>query len=201
MFITFEGGEGSGKSTHAQALAKHLEGLGKKVVLTREPGGTSRGELFREILLAKGAPMATYTELFLFSAARAEHVEQVILPALQAGKWVISDRYVDSTTAYQVGGRKLPEDVVRFINMVSSCGVVPDLTFLLDLPVEEGLGRVKATRHETTKFEDEKYDFHKRVKEKFMEIAHFNPDRVKIIDASLTIQQVQEQIKSLVGGI
>ncbi|MCX5751593.1 MAG: dTMP kinase [Candidatus Saganbacteria bacterium] len=190
MFITLEGGEGCGKSTQAKALAEHLLSLGKKVVLTREPGGTSRGEMLRQILLAKGEPMATYTELFLFSAARAEHVEQVILPALKSGAWVISDRYVDSTTAYQIGGRGLPEDVVHFINMVSS---------LLDCPVEEGLKRIRATRTEWTKFEDEKIDFHNKVRSKFLEIAKGEPHRIKIIDSSLPIREVEFQIRRIVG--
>jgi dTMP kinase len=194
MLITFEGGEGCGKSTHARELADFLKSRGIEVVLTREPGGTKRGEVLRQVLLDQKEKMATYTELFLFSAARAELVEQVIVPALNGGKWVIADRYVDSTTAYQMGGRNLPEDVVRFFNMISSRGVMPELTFLLDVGIEEGLRRVREGRKELTKFEREDLEFHQRVRGKFLALAAADPKRVKVIDSSLEIEKVNGQI-------
>ena len=200
MFITFEGGEGCGKSTQAKLLAEYLKEKGLEVIHTREPGGTKRGEILREVLLDKSDNMATFTELFLFSAARSEHVEKVILPALKAGKWVISDRYIDSTTAYQIAGRGLPEDVVRFVNMVSSEGVVPDLTLLLDLDVTEGLRRVKENRDEITKFEAEDLKFHQKVREKFLEVGRNDPQRIKIINAALDIDKIAKEIENVVKG-
>ena len=141
VFITFEGTEGCGKSTHAKLLRSYFKSLGKKVVATLEPGSTRIGKEIRKILLGTEETLAKNAELFLFACDRSQHVEQIILPALSDGAIVICDRFTDSTLAYQVGGRKLPEELVRYINAVSSNGLVPDLTFLLDVSPMVGLPR------------------------------------------------------------
>lgn len=191
MFITFEGGEGSGKSTHIRLLKKYLASKGKKALVTLEPGGTPFGKTLREILLSKKIPKIS--ELMLFVADRVDHVEKVIRPALRKGYIVLCDRYIDSTAAYQLGGRGLPEDLVNYLNKISSCGVVPDLTFLLDLPVEKGLGRALVK----TKFEKEKLSFHRAIRKQFLKIAGSNRSRVKIINAEKTISDVQEEIREI----
>jgi dTMP kinase len=194
IFITFEGGEGCGKSTHAKLLMDHLVSSGSEVVLTREPGGTSIGATIREILAYGSEPPSNLTELLLFAADRSEHIEKVILPALKAGKIIISDRFIDSTIAYQIAGRALPEDLVRYLNTVSSKGVYPDLTILLDLPVEEGQKRAKLQNRVFDRFESENIEFHKRIREKYLEIAKESPKRIKVINSLRKTSEVQEQI-------
>jgi len=194
MFITFEGGEGCGKSTHAKLLKEYLESRGRQVVLTKEPGGTSFGQTLRRILLKGEFPLEVQTEIFLFAADRIEHVEKVIRPALSEGKVVISDRFLDSTLAYQLGGRGLPEDLVRYLNWISCRGLIPDLTFLLDVKVEEGLRRAKG-RGEADRFEAEILAFHEGVREKYLEIARDNPERVKVIETFKNVEEVQEEIR------
>lgn len=201
--ITFEGGEGCGKSTHAKLLEKYLKGLGKKVVLTLEPGATKTGREIRKILLNTEEALSQNTELFLFAADRAQHVENVIIPALQNGSIVICDRFIDSTIAYQLGGRKLKEELVRYITFISSNGLIPDLTLLLDVSPEVGLPRAisasnveKGRIKKVDRFEKEKLDFHNDVRQMYLEIAKNNPDRVKILDTEKQDQHtVHEQIK------
>lgn len=192
MFITFEGGEGSGKSTHARLLAEHL-----LATLTHEPGATAVGKLIREALLNRETGLEALSEIFLFAADRVEHMEKIILPALNAKKIVISDRFIDSTIAYQLGGRGLPEDLVRYINWVSCRGVIPDLTFYLDVPVKEGLARAKE-RGAADRFEGEILAFHERVRDKYLEIARDNPERVKVIESVGSIEDVQTQIRKYI---
>lgn len=195
MFITFEGGEGSGKSTHARLLAEHLS-----AVLTHEPGATAVGKLIREALLNPESGLEALSEIFLFAADRVEHMEKIILPALNSKKIVISDRFLDSTIAYQLAGRGLPEDLVRYINWVSCRGRIPDLTFYLDVPVKEGLLRAKE-RGAADRFEAEILAFHERVRDKYLEIARDNPERVKVIESVGSIEEVQEKIRKLVPAI
>ena len=146
-FITFEGGEGSGKSTHAAALAKRLEKLGIAVVLTREPGGSAGAEIIRHILLSGIAkPLGAETEAILFAAARDDHVRNTILPALKAGKWVISDRFIDSTRVYQGALGKVDAKLIRSLERVTVGAAMPDLTFILDVPAKVGLARAKRRR-------------------------------------------------------
>jgi dTMP kinase len=194
MFITFEGGEGCGKSTHAKMLKEFLEASQKEVLLTKEPGGSAFGIKIRELLLNNEESPEPLSEIFLFAADRVEHVEKVIKPALSAGKIVICDRYVDSTIAYQLWGRRLPEDLVRYVNWVSSRGLMPDLTFLLDVKIEEGLKRVKA-RGDENRFEKEILAFHERVREKYLEIARNDPKRVKVIETYKSVEEVQAEIR------
>jgi dTMP kinase len=200
MFITFEGPEGCGKSTHSTRLKSYLEGKGERVLLTREPGGTQVGKHIRDLLLDPASILDDTTEIYLFAADRSEHVSKIILPALKEGKTVISDRYVDSTIAYQIGGRKLPEDLVRYLNMISSKGTMPDLTILLDVSPEIGLKRATQNR-QADRFEQEIVDFHRRVREKYLAIAQANPDRIKIIRTDdKNIDQVQTLVRELVDA-
>jgi dTMP kinase len=198
MFITLEGPEGSGKSTHAQRLKSFLEEKGERVVLTHEPGGTQIGKKVREMLLHSKINFEQTTEIFMFAADRAEHVSKLILPALKEGKVVISDRFSDSTIAYQAGGRGLPEDFVRYLNMVSSDGLIPDLTILLDVPPETGIKRA-TQKSKADRFEKEKIGFHEKVRSKYLQIAKEDPGRIKVIKTDKRdIEDIQREIRKLV---
>ncbi len=196
LFVTFEGTEGCGKSTHAELLKQYIESKGLEVLLTLEPGGTHVGKNIRNILLDKNVALDKYTELLLFGADRVEHVASVVKPALAEGKIVICDRYIDSTTAYQIGGRGLPEKRVKFINDLTSLGIVPDLTIILDVPVDIGLKRVMEAAKD--RFEKEPKDFHERVRERFLETSKAEPNRVKVIESKESIDSVQEKIRKIV---
>ena len=200
MFITFEGPEGCGKSTHSKKLKSYLEGKGHKVLLTLEPGGTQVGKHIRDILLDPQSVLDETTEVYLFAADRSEHVSKIILPALKDGKIVISDRFVDSTLAYQIGGRGLPEDLVRYVNMISSKGLIPDLTLLLDVSPEIGLKRATQVGS-LDRFEKEKIQFHKKVREKYLEIAKNDVKRIKIVKTdNKEIEEIQEEVRKLVDA-
>ncbi|MEA3409115.1 MAG: dTMP kinase, partial [Candidatus Eisenbacteria bacterium] len=180
LFITFEGVEGCGKSTQATALLERLRADGVPATLSREPGGTPVGERCREILLDIGhTGMAAATELFLYLASRAEHVSQVIIPKLEAGEVVISDRFSDASVAYQGGGRGLGPETVEALNQVATKGVKPDVTFLMDLDPEEGLDRLIRGRgeHARDRIESEVLDFHRRVREVYLESSRREPAR------------------------
>ncbi|HEY5625592.1 MAG TPA: dTMP kinase [Dehalococcoidia bacterium] len=197
-FITFEGGEGSGKSTIAERSAARLRELGHDVLLTREPEGTDLGRhmwaFFRE-LAATGKTMTAEAELFLFSAARAEHVRTIIAPALESGRIVICDRFADSTTAYQGSGRGVATSTVEAANNAATGGLSPDLTLVLDVPVEEGLRRARALEANDAKRTDsigsESLAFHERVREGFLAIAKAHPGRVTVVDASGPLEDVE----------
>lgn len=198
MFITFEGPEGCGKSTHTKKLKSYLESKGHRVLLTLEPGGTQVGKHIRNLLLDPKSVLDETTEVHLFAADRSEHVVKIIKPALAEGKIVISDRFTDSTLAYQIGGRDLPEDLVRYINMISSKGLIPDLTILLDVSPEVGIKRAKQVS-EADRFEQEKLKFHENVRKKYLEIAKNEPDRVKVIYTdNQGIDEIQEQIRKII---
>lgn len=200
MFITFEGPEGCGKSTHSTRLKPYLESLGRQVLLTREPGGTQVGKQIRTLLLDPDSVLDETTEVYLFAADRSEHVSKIIAPALREGKVVISDRFTDSTIAYQIGGRGLPEDLVRYLNMVSSKGVQPDLTILLDVSPEIGLKRATQARG-ADRFEQEVLDFHQRVRDKYLEIAGADPARVKVIRTdNQGIDHIQSKIREIIDA-
>jgi dTMP kinase len=192
LFVTLEGGEGSGKSTQARLLAERLREAGLEVCLTQEPAGASLGALLKSLLerraAGEGPPITAQAELFLFAAARADHVRTVIRPALDAGTIVVCDRFADSTLAYQGYGRGLPLDDVRKASEIATGGLAPDLTLLLDLPPEVGLARADATHDAGEKQRDalgeETLDFHRRVRKGFLEIALAEPERVVVIDAT-----------------
>ena len=194
MFITFEGIEGSGKTTQQAAVARYLVASGYEVVQTREPGGTLFGQHIRQWLLDPNHSFAhMYTEVLLFYADRLEHVQSVILPALQAKKVVLCDRYIDSTIAYQVGGRQIPIALIDQLNQWVNCE--PDLTILLDLDPKEGISRAK-NRASLDRFEQESLAFHTRVRDRYNAIAVEHCARVKSIDVSQkSPQAVFEEIK------
>ena len=202
-FITFEGGDGTGKSTQLKSLADHLTERGRSHLLTREPGATSLGKFIRRMLLEVGnEPISSPTELFLYLADRAQHIQEVVSPAMAQGKIVLCDRHTDSTLAYQGYGRGIDIDLLKRLNTMATFGIKPDLTFLLDCPVEIGLSRTAArgtsqARRED-RFEREEFDFHQRVRAGFLELAHAEPNRFRIIDASASIPEVTEQIKVII---
>ena len=201
MFITFEGCEGCGKTTHIGLLAEYLQKKGKSVLVSREPGGTAFGETLREIVLDTRSHLSDRAEIFLFAADRAQHVQKVIKPALDKGKVVLCDRYIDSTYAYQIGGRQLPENLVNYLVDISSYGLAPDLTFFLDVPIQAGLKRVQDRKEAITRFEQEEQAFHERVRQAFLKLAHANSKRIKIIDAAGSIAETQKQILKYVEGV
>lgn len=195
MFITFEGPDGSGKTTQAKMLVEFLQARGEPVIYTREPGGTEISEQIREVILStRNKSMRSETEVLLFSAARAQIVDQVIRPALAEGKIVVCDRYYDSTLAYQGYGLGLDLDALRAITKFATRGLVPDLTFYVDVPAEVGLAR----RHqgETNRLDQKDVDYHARVRNGYLELAKAEPHRFVVIDGTGTIEQVQEEIRA-----
>ena len=196
--ITLEGIEGAGKSSHMQFIAEKLQQAGKEILLTREPGGTELGEGIRELLLKNNEEaMSEETELLLMFAARAQHVQQLILPALAEGKMVICDRFTDSSYAYQGGGRGISTEKISQLEAWLFSGALsgfkPDLTLLLDLSVETGLSRARA-RGEADRFEIETVSFFQNARDTFLRIAQDEPDRVKVIDAEQQLEAVQSSI-------
>ena len=193
-FITFEGGEGCGKSTVLKAIKERLESEGVSVVLTREPGGTPIAEQIRNVILDKGnTEMDGRTEALLYAASRRQHLVEKIWPALQEGKTVRCDRYLDSSLAYQGGARGLGIDEVLSINLFATEGTYPDLTLLFDLEPEQGLARIAANQNrEVNRLDLEKLDFHHQVRNNFLALAKRYPDRYVIIDASQPLADVIE---------
>ena len=193
LFITFEGGEGSGKSVQARALYDRLSELATPVVLTREPGGTPIGErISRWLKWAEDSDISPLAELLLFNASRSQLVDTVIKPNLENGKVVICDRFADSTTVYQGYGRGLDLEVVKTVNNAATRGLLPDLTVLLDMPIEEGLARKKSRRRD--RFEKEKLAFHERVREGYLKLAAREPKRWLVVDARQSKVQIAELI-------
>jgi dTMP kinase len=201
-FITFEGGEGSGKSTHARGLAERLRELGLEVVLTREPGGSPGAEIIRHILLSgAGEPLGPETEAILFAAARDDHVRTVIRPALLAGKWVVSDRFIDSTRVYQGALGKVDGKLIRSLERVTVGAAMPDLTFVLDVPSKVGLARAKHRRGEdkADRFESETAEFHEALRGAYRALADEEPDRIAVIDGRAPRKVVAEKIWRIVS--
>lgn len=196
IFITFEGGEGAGKSTQVRRLAEELTVAGHDVVITREPGGTPYAEAIRTVLLSPESPGDALTEALLFAAARREHIRALIEPALAAGKVVLSDRFTDSTRAYQ-GGR-LPEATIEGIIALATAGLTPDLTLLLDIAPERGLARAKARSAAADAFEREGLKFHQDVRERFLELSEADPLRFAVVDAAGTEDSVAQDIHEAV---
>ena len=203
LFVTFEGPDGSGKTTQMQLLADWLRGRGFDVLTTREPGGTSIGDQIRAILhYPKNADMRPATEALLFSASRAQIVDQVIRPALRRGQIVLCDRYADSTMAYQGYGHGLDLDALRTITAFATEGLTPDLTIYLDLDVEEGLRRKRAAyeagQSEWTRMDQMEVEFHRRVREGYLRMAAAEPERWLVLDARRPIEEVQALIRAKV---
>ncbi len=198
MFITFEGIEGSGKSTQAILLEEYLSAKGLKVNLTREPGWGKLGELIRNVLLDdREITLDPFAELCLFCTDRINHVKEFIKPRLDNGEIVICDRYHDSTLIYQGIGRDNERDLVAAMVMKSCLGVIPDITFLLDLPVDCGLQRIRARKNKT-KFDSESVAFHKRVRDGFLQLYKQQPQRIKLINADRQVEIIAEEIKSVI---
>jgi dTMP kinase len=195
-FITFEGIDGAGKSTHLDWLSNHLRAQGHSVVVTREPGGTPLGEKLREILLNQ--PMHLETEALLMFAARREHLDKVIRPALAAGKWVISDRFTDASFAYQGGGRGLDKNKLVALEQWVQEGLQPDLTLLFDVPVEVSRQRL-ANNVSLDRFEQEKQDFFQRVRENYLNRARQFSSRFRVIDSSRSLGEIQKNLEEIVS--
>lgn len=196
-FITMEGGEGAGKSTMMGRVADWLENAGHRVVRTREPGGTDLAEKLREILLDRNnISLSGRAELLLLFAARAQHLEELIRPALVRGDWVLCDRFTDTTWAYQGGGRGLPRDEIGSLETLVHGDLQPDLTLLLDLPVELGMKRA-ARRSQADRFEQESTLFFERVRNAYLERAEAAPERFAVIDAASNMEEVWSQIESV----
>jgi dTMP kinase len=203
LFITFEGVEGSGKTTQIKLLAAWLKEKGRRAVLTREPGGTPLADRIRSLLLnGKTKKIGPSMELFLYEVARRDHVSTVIRPALKKGMIVLCDRFTDATLAYQGYGRGLPLKVVEIMNRLATGGIRPDLTFLLDLPVEAGLkrakGRIKKLKKGTpleNRFEEEKKEFHKRVREGYLTLARKEKRRFVVLDAGKSKQKIFGELR------
>jgi dTMP kinase len=195
LFIVFEGGEGAGKSTQVRRLAAAVEALGHEVVVTFEPGATVTGKKLREVLLDRDTTLAPMAEAMLYAADRAQHVATVIRPALERGCVVISDRYVDSSIAYQAGGRGLPEVDVRRLSTIATGGLQPDLTVLLDIPPQIGLTRLTGP---ADRIETETIEFHQRVRRAFLALASQRRDRYLILDASTSPDRIHEVLMARV---
>ena len=199
MLITFEGIEGCGKTTQIELLSDYLTGKGHSVVKTREPGGTGFGEALRELLLKRGMNVGPLCELLVFMAMRAQHVDEVILPAIQDGKIVLCDRFTDATYAYQGSGRKIDTGIIDTLNTMVTKGIRPNLTILLDITVEKGLRR-RAASSDMDRIEEEKISFHQKVKKAYDRMAQEDPKRFFIVDANLKIGAVHDLIKTKVNN-
>ncbi len=199
-FITIEGQDGAGKSTNLAVIEDALKSAGKELVVTREPGGTAFGEQVREIILASNdQQFGDMAELLLIFAARAQHITEVIEPALAAGKWVLCDRFTDATFAYQGGGRGIDKSAISSLEQLVQKGLQPDLTVLLDLPVEIGESRA-GQRSAPDRFERQQQDFKSKVRASYLQRAQAQPDRFSVVDASQTIDVVKSNIRDVMAN-
>jgi dTMP kinase len=202
-FITFEGGEGTGKSTQAATLARRLESMGIGVLLTREPGGSPGAEIIRHVLLSGAAkPFGAEAEAMLFAAAREDHIKCAIKPALKAGKWVICDRFADSTRVYQGAVGEVDPRLIKALERVSVGELKPDLTLILDVPVALGLKRAAGRRRGSTpdRFEAEQLDFHEKLRRAYLALAQAEPQRCVVIDAGVQKKQVASRVWKVVNA-
>lgn len=201
VFVAFEGGEGSGKSTQIALLAAHLQAQGRLVVVTHEPGATEVGSQIRALVLHDTQPLTSRAEALLFAADRAHHVETVIRPALESGGIVLTDRFVDSSLAYQGVGRGLVVDEVRKISRWATDGLYPDLTVLLDIPAEQGLERARSRGADDDKMERESVEFHERVRAAFRVLSESDPRRYLVVDATASAQEVADRVRAAVDAL
>jgi dTMP kinase len=201
LFITLEGGDGSGKSTQARLLTEWLEGQGRNVLRTREPGGTDVGVEIREIVLHHRGDIAPRAEALLYAADRAHHIATKVRPALAAGDIVIQDRYLDSSVAYQGAGRVLARDEVRDLSLWAAEGLLPDVTILLDLDETVARGRLDADNKRFDRLEAEKNEFHARVRAAFLDLAAAEPDRFLVVDAAAPVETIAHAIRARVAPL
>jgi dTMP kinase len=202
LLIAFEGGDGAGKSTQAAELARALDSRGLTVLRTREPGGTPIGEKLRSLVLDHGhGHIDAHTEALIFAASRAAHASQVIRPALERGEIVLTDRYIDSSVAYQGAGRDLGTDAVRSLNEWATAGLQPDLTVLLDVDPADGRRRRTAGDAAEDRLESETDDFHTRIREAFLELAASRPEAYLVLDAHLPVGELAARILARVDGL
>ena len=200
LFVSFEGIEGCGKTTQAMLLAQWLKSRGRQVVVTREPGGTPIAEKIRKVLLdSRNHHMSPLTELLLLQASRAQHLAQVIIPALKAGQIVVCDRFADSSTAYQGYGRGLDLEMVKQLNRIAVDGCWPRLTLVFDLPVEKGFARAAKRKRALDRMEKQQIAFHRKVRRGFLAIAKADPARVKVLDGSFPPDVIQAAVRQLVS--
>ena len=200
-FITFEGIDGSGKSTQMRMLASELRLRGHEVVSTREPGGTPLGTLIRSLVLDVEEQVDPLAELLLYAADRAQHVRTLVRPALDSGHVVLSDRYADATVAFQGAGRGFPDELIAEVVSLATGGLKPDLTLIFDLTVDESQRRATHRTHKgrtMDRLDAEDAAFHTRVRDAYLKIAHAEPERVRIIDASGSVQETQSQVMRIV---
>lgn len=206
-FITFEGIEGTGKSTQIVLLANHLAAHKRPVTLTREPGGTAIGDQVRKILLdPQNTNLAPRAELLLYAAARVQHIEELIRPELAAGKIVLCDRFSDATLAYQGYGRSLEPDTILALDRIATGGMRPDLTILLDIDPAAGLARARGRNSSRgleaeARFENEDFAFHDRVRRGYLKLAEQEPERFRVIDAAPTPDEIQNRIRKIVDDM
>lgn len=198
LFITFEGGDGCGKTTQLNLVEKYLSEKGQNIIKTREPGSIGLGQKLREVLLHYDGDVASTAEAFLFLADRAQHIEKLVLPAIAEGKIVLCDRHTDSTIAYQGYGRGGNIEQIKMLNNLATQGLKPDLTLIFDVSEEIAQTRVGA---EKDRMESAGNEFHKRVRNGYLEIAKQEPSRVKVIDANLSIEEVFQQVKKYIDEI
>jgi dTMP kinase len=198
-FITLEGIDGAGKSSHLAWLAEHLRQAGREVVVTREPGGTPLGEKLRAILLRD--PMDAGSEALLMFAARQEHLARVVRPALARGAWVVSDRFTDATFAYQGGGRAFPAEKLRILEAWVQEGLQPDLTLFFDVPVSTGQRRLERAKGPQDRFEQEDAAFHERVRAVYLDRARQFPERFRVIDAARSFDEVRKALEVIIATI
>jgi len=195
LFITFEGADGCGKTTQLNLLAEYLRIKGLDVVITREPGGKGIGERIREILLNFDGVVSSNCESFLFLADRAQNIDMIVKPAIEAGKIVLCDRHTDSTIAYQGYGRGIDIERAKMLNKIATSGLVPDLTLVFDIDVETSMARVGVHKD---RMESAGIEFHEKVRKGYLEIAKQEPERVKVINSKDSIENIFEQVKILV---
>lgn len=198
IFLTFEGLDGSGKTTQLPLLADALAARGFDVLTTREPGGTLLGKRIRELILEIEDAPAPLAELLLFAADRAQHLETLIKPALAAGKFVISDRYADATAAYQGAGRGFPSEIIRRTIELATGGFKPDLTLFFDLPTEKALARANSRATESNRLDKETIDFFDRVRRAYLDIASEEPERFRIVEANGSIEEIHQNALQIV---
>lgn len=198
-FVTLEGVDGAGKSTHAAWIAERLRARGARVLVTREPGGTRLAERLRELVLVE--PMEPITETMVLFAARADHVHREIEPALAAGTWVLCDRFTDATLAYQGGGKGVPAELIAHLARVSHNGLLPDRTLVFDCPYEVSRERMNRANRAPDRFEREDRAFFERVRQTYLALARSEPDRIRVVDASGSLEDIKKAIEEQLSGL